>query len=146
MIATEVFNQQAFRFAFAWVLLAAALTLHVIDEALTGFLAVYNPTVRAMRKRVPFLPLPTFTFKVWVTGLCFGILIAFGLSILAFRGSRLALVLAYPVAILMFLNGSGHIVASLYQRRVMPGTYSSPLLVAASVYLFICAGALTHVT
>ena len=63
MIATEVFNQQAFRFAFACVLLSAALTLHVIDEALTGFLAVYNRTVRAMRKRVPLLPLPTLRSK-----------------------------------------------------------------------------------
>jgi Protein of unknown function with HXXEE motif len=145
MIATHLLNQQLLRFGLAWVLLSVALTLHVTDEALTDFLSVYNPTVQAIRKRVPFLPLPTFTFRVWVTGLCIGILVAFSLSILAFCGSRLALMLAYPVTILMFVNGSGHIVASLYQSRVMPGTYSSPLLVAASVYLFICARSLTHV-
>ena len=146
MIAKELLNQQAFQLGFAWLLLSVALMFHVTDEALTDFLSVYNPAVRAIRKCVPFLRLPTFTFRVWVTGLCLGILVAFGLSILAFRGSRLALVLAYPVAILMFVNGSGHIVASLYRRRIMPGTYSSPLLVAASVYLFVCAQTLTHVT
>ena len=120
--------------------------VHVTDETLTDFLSVYNPAVQAIRKRIPFVPLPILTLRVWLAGLCLGILVAFGLSFLAFRGSRLALVLAYPVAILMFANGLGHILASLYRRRVMPGTYSSPLLVAASVYLFLCAQALIHVT
>jgi hypothetical protein len=146
MIATELLNQQSFRFGFAWVLLSVALMLHVTDEALTDFLSVYNPTVQAIRKRVPFVPLPIFTFRVWLAGLCLGILVAVGLSILAFRGSRLALVLAYPVAILMFGNGIGHVAASLYRRRLMPGVYSSPLLIAASVYLFVCAQAVRHVT
>lgn len=132
-------------FGVAWIFLSLALTLHVIDEALTDFLSVYNPAVQAIRKRFPFLPLPIFTFRVWLAGLCLGILVAFGLSFLAFRGSRLAIVVAYPVAVLMFANGIGHIVASLYRRRAMPGVYSSPLLVAASAYLFCCAQAVRHV-
>ena len=33
----------------AWVLMWVALAVHVIDEALTGFLLVYNPTVLALR-------------------------------------------------------------------------------------------------
>ena len=132
-------------FGVAWIFLSLALTLHVIDEALTDFLSVYNPAVQAIRKRFPFLPLPIFTFRVWLAGLCLGILVAFGLSFLAFRGSRLAIVVAYPVAVLMFANGIGHIAASLYRRRAMPGVYSSPLLVAASAYLFCAAQAVRHV-
>jgi hypothetical protein len=145
MIATELLNPQSFRFGFAWVFLSVALILHVTDEALTDFLSVYNPTVRAIRKRVPFVPLPTFTFRVWLAGLCLGILVAVGLSILAFWGSRLALVVAYPAAILMFGNGIGHVAASFYRRRLLPGVYSSPLLIAASAYLFVCAQAARHV-
>jgi hypothetical protein len=132
-------------FGVAWIFLTLALTLHMIDEALTDFLSVYNPAVQAIRKRFPFLPLPIFTFRVWLAGLCLGILVAFGLSFLAFRGSRLAIVMAYPVAVLMFANGIGHIVASLYRCRAMPGVYSSPLLAAASAYLFCCAQAMRHV-
>jgi hypothetical protein len=145
-MVANLLNEQTFRFGFAWVLLSVALMLHVTDEAVTDFLSVYNPAVQAIRKRVPFVPLPTFTFRVWLAGLCLGILVAVGLSFLAFRGGRLALILAYPVAILMVVNGVGHIVLSLYRRRLMPGTYSSPILVAASVYLFICAHGLRHVT
>src|SRR5439155_13684259 len=45
------------RFGVAWVVLCVALSVHVADEALTDFLSVYNPAVRAIRSRFPFLPL-----------------------------------------------------------------------------------------
>jgi pilus assembly protein TadC len=144
IVIAELISQQTSRFGFAWLLLAVALSLHVTDEALTDFLSVYNPAVQAIRKRVPFIPLPIFTFRVWLTGLCIGIFVAFALSFLAFRGNNLAIGMAYPVAVLMFANGLGHIVASLYRRRMMPGVYSSPLLVAASAYLFCCAQVMRH--
>jgi len=53
----------------AWVALCVALAIHVADEALTDFLSVYNPAVGAIRARFPFLPLPTFTFRIWLGGL-----------------------------------------------------------------------------
>ena len=116
--------------------LSAAIVLHVTDEALTDFLSVYNPAVRAIRKRLPFLPLPTFTFCVWLTGLCIGILLLFCLSPLAYKGNRVLTLLAYPLSILMFANGLGHIGGSFYLGRSMPGVYSSPFLLFASAYLF----------
>jgi len=145
MIAVEPITQESFRFGVAWLLLSVALTLHVIDEALTDFLSVYNPAVQAIRKRVPFIPLPIFTFRVWLAGLCLGIVLAFCFSYMAFRGAHLAIVIAYPVAVLMFANGVGHLAASLYRRRFMPGVYSSPFLVVASAYLFYCAEGARHV-
>ena len=53
----------------AWILLCLALALHVFDEARTGFLDVYNPTVLAMRERLGWWPMPTFSFGVWLAGL-----------------------------------------------------------------------------
>jgi hypothetical protein len=144
IIIAELISRQTSRLGFAWLLLSVALSLHVTDEALTDFLSVYNPAVQAIRKRVPFIPLPIFTFRVWLAGLCLGIFVAFALSFLAFRGDQLAIVMAYPVAVLMFANGLGHIVASLYRRTMLPGVYSSPLLVAASAYLFCCVQAMRH--
>ena len=38
-------------FGGPWVALCCAFALHVLDEALTGFLDVYNPTVAALRQR-----------------------------------------------------------------------------------------------
>ena len=121
---------------WSWVALTASLALHVLDEAANDFLSVYNPAARAIRGRLPLLPLPTFTFRVWLAGLIAAVLLLGCLSPLAFRG-RLALrYLAFPYAVLMFANGSLHVLASIYARGLMPGVYSSPLLLASSVWLF----------
>ena len=53
----------------AWLALCFALALHVTDEALTGFLGVWNPTVAAVHARWPWFPMPTFTFGPWLGGL-----------------------------------------------------------------------------
>jgi hypothetical protein len=124
-------------FGPAWVALAVALAAHVTDEATHDFLAVYNPTVLAIRERIGFFPMPTFTFEVWITGLIAGVLLLLGLSPLAFRASRGLRKIAYPLAVLMFFNGAGHIAGSIYMRDWMPGVYSSPLLIAASVWLWL---------
>jgi hypothetical protein len=115
--------------------MAVVIALHVTDEAATDFLSVYNPAVYAIRARLPFLPLPTFTFRVWLTGLILGILLLLALSPLAFRGRRWTVWAAFPLAILMFGNGLGHLGGSVYLGRLMPGVYSAPLLLIASAWL-----------
>ena len=123
----------------AWVGLSLALAAHVADEAAHDFLSVYNPSVLAIRQRLPYLPLPTFTFPVWLTGLILAVLGLLALAPLAFRNNRWLVRLSYPYAALMFANGLGHIGYSLYNHTLMPGVWSSPLLLAASLWLLISA-------
>ena len=127
------------RFGAAWVAMAVTIALHVTDEAATGFLSVYNPAVRAIRARLPFLPLPTFTFGLWLAGLVVAILVLLALSPLAFRGKRWVRWAALPLAVLMFGNGLLHIAGSFYLGRLMPGVYSAPLLLVVSGRLFLFA-------
>lgn len=119
----------------AWLALCLALTVHVVDEALTDFLSVYNPAVQAIRKRIPYLPLPTFTFEVWLAGLCLAVVVLLALSPFAFRSARWIVLLSYPYGAIMFLNGLLHFAGSMYLGRAMPGVYSAPLLLGASAYL-----------
>ena len=56
------------RFGRAWVALTLALACHVVDEAATDFLSVYNPIVLDLRSRLGWFPMPTFTFGVWLAG------------------------------------------------------------------------------
>jgi hypothetical protein len=72
-------------FGAPWVALCAALAAHIIDEALTGFLAVYNPTVISVRQRWAWFPMPTFEYREWLTGLIAGCVILACLAPLAFR-------------------------------------------------------------
>ena len=123
------------RHAVAWVGLCLALAVHVVDEALTGFLSVYNPAVISIRERLPWALLPTFTFEVWLGGLIVAVIILSSLTALALRGARLMTPTSYAFGALMLGNGLLHIVGSLQLGRPMPGVYSAPLLLAASVYL-----------
>ena len=127
----------ASRFGVAWVALCVALAIHVSDEALTDFLSVYNPAVRAIRARFPFLPLPTFTFSVWLGGLIAVTAVLFALSPAAFHGALGLRPAAYLFGIVMAGNGLLHIAGSAYMRKLLPGTYSAPLILAAAIYLLL---------
>ena len=131
------------KLGLAWIALCLALTLHITDEALTGFLSVYNPTVVALRERVAWFPMPVFAFGEWLAGLIVANLLLLSLSVFAFRRSRWLRPIAYVFAVIMLMNGLGHTlgtifgrtVASIHFARPMPGFYSSPALLAASIYL-----------
>jgi len=125
------------RFGRAWLGLCLALGVHVLDEATTGFLAVYNPAVEAIRSRAHWLPLPTFSFRVWLGLLILAVACLVGLSVFAFRGARWLRPLAYAFATLMLFNAAGHAAGTIYLRRPMPGVYSSPLLLAGAIWLLL---------
>jgi hypothetical protein len=125
----------------AWAWLVAALALHVVDEATTGFLAVYNPTVRALRESLGWFPMPEFTFDVWLGGLAVLVLVLAALTPIVDRESGVVRGFVVAFAALMILNGLGHTlgtiagrtVASIQFERPMPGFWSSPLLIACGV-------------
>jgi hypothetical protein len=125
------------RHAVAWVVLCLALAMHVVDEALTNFVSVYNPAVISIRERFPWLPLPTFTFEVWLGGLIVAVIVLSSLTVLVLRGARLMTPLSYVFGALMLGNGLLHIAGSLHLGRPMPGLYSAPFLLGASVYLLL---------
>lgn len=129
------------RFGIAWVMFAIAVAVHVTDEATHNFLATYNSSVRAIRARLPLLPLPTFNFALWLALLVIGILLLLCLSPLAFRGNLWLCIVSRPLAVVVgMLNATLHIGSSLYFRRWMPGVYSSPLLLFVAIYLFASSG------
>lgn len=129
----------------AWLALCASLMLHVADEALTGFLSVYNPSVLAIRQTVPWFPMPVFGFGEWLGGLIAANIVLLALTPFAFRGARWLRPLAYVFAIVMLMNGLGHTLGTIFGRtfgevrfpRPMPGFYSSPGLLAASIYMLV---------
>lgn len=125
------------RWGLAWVFLTLAIALHVIDEALTGFLPLYNSIVDSLRESYSFVPLPTFSFRVWLSGLIVGILVLLGLSPLVFAGSAFLRPISYVLGVLMAANALGHIGASIYWATPAPGVLSSPILLLASLALLV---------
>jgi uncharacterized membrane protein len=134
------------RLGIAWVMLWTALALHVADEAFTGFLSVYNPTVLTLRARLGFWPMPTFEFREWLIGLVAAVVLLASLSPFAFRNARWIRPLLYFCAVVIGIaNAIGHTVATILGRTVStvrferpaPGFYSSPLLLAAAIYALV---------
>jgi hypothetical protein len=130
-------------FGRAWVFLCLAFCAHVADEALTGFLPIYNATVLAMRSEYKWFPMPTFEFREWLIGLIIANIVLLLLTPFAFQNEWRLRPLAYFHAGVHLLNGTGHTLATIFGRTVSsvhfprpaPGFYSSPLLFAASIYL-----------
>lgn len=132
------------RFGRAWLLFVLALGLHVTDEAVTGFLKVYNPTVLELHQRVPWLRPPVFGYGEWLTGLVVVVCCLLLLTPLAYEAPRVMKAFALPLGVIIgILNGCGHLTGTLLGHtfsdirfsRPMPGTYSSPLLIAAGLNL-----------
>jgi hypothetical protein len=138
-------SQTASGFGRPWFALTVAFALHVLDEATTGFLDVYNPTVTAMRARFAWFPMPTFEFREWLVGLIAGVILCFALTPIAAQGVRWLRPLAWFYALIMFFNGMGHTIFTVLGRTVpsvtfsrpAPGFYSSPFLFFGSVWLIV---------
>ncbi len=130
-------------FGGAWFALCVAFALHIVDEASTGFLSVYNPTVTILRERWSWFPMPAFQFRDWLVMLMVICGLLFCLTPVAARGMHGLRPLAWVFAVIMFLNGIGHTlfsilghtVAAVTFRRPAPGFYSSPFLLAAALWL-----------
>ena len=129
MISTE----QTRRWGQAWVFLALAIALHVADEAITGFLPLYNSIVGSLRETWSWIPLPTFSFRVWLAGLAAGVLVILGISPLIFAGKTYLRPVAFGLGVLMVANALVHIGASIYLRTLAPGVLSSPILLLAAL-------------
>jgi hypothetical protein len=137
--------EQSAGFARPWVALTIAFALHVLDEATTGFLKVYNPTVIAVRHHWRWFPMPTFEFRVWLVGLIIAVAFCFALTPLAARGVRWFRPLAWLYAVIQFSNAMGHTIGTILGHTVRsvtfprpaPGFYSSPLLFIGSIWLIV---------
>ena len=123
------------RNARAWLAMVMSVALHVTDEALTGFLPFYNAQVLALRTRLGFFPAPTFTFPIWITGLTLAVLIGLALTRVVARGGRMIRIVCGVFSLLMVGNACGHMLGSVYFGRLLPGFWSSPVLITTSLWM-----------
>ena len=113
-------------FGSAWLALCVAFALHILDEASTGFLAVYNPTVTILHQRWNWFPMPAFQFREWLAGLVLACGLLFCLTPVAARGMRGLRPVAWIFALIMFFNGLGHTLFSILGHTVAAVTFPRP--------------------
>ncbi len=122
--------------AVAWLFLVLVLGAHVTDEAMNDFLWFYNGAVEFFRDRFAYSPLPNLQFTEWLTALVFVVLVLLLLTAVAHsrgKGMRRA---ALFFSIFMIANGVGHLTISVFLGFMMPGAWTSPLLILGGSNLF----------
>jgi hypothetical protein len=127
----------------AWLLLCLSFATNILDEALNDFLGYYNATVLTLYGHFSWFPRIDLNFRQWLVGMILADALLLLLTPLAYRNSVYLRPQAYAFGVIMVLFGCGTVFASLFGRTVpsvhftgmAPGTYSSPLILAASVYL-----------
>lgn len=117
--------------------LTAAFAVHVADEVATNAVAFYNPLIRAVRERYPFIPIPIVAVDVWLAGLIAITVVLSMLSVLAFRGVRRLKYPAYGLGVAMLVNSTQHMVISSLAHQLTPGARSAPLLLIASAWVLL---------
>jgi hypothetical protein len=128
------------RFGVFWLFFGYSLALHVLDEAGHDFLSVYNPNALALRRVLPWLHLPLFTFQSFIGVLLLVLTLWLGMAPMAFRRPAWMRRMAIPVAALAGSgNGLVHIGSSFYFGRMMPGVYTAPLILLAGIMLLRAA-------
>lgn len=129
--------------AFAWLVLSVHIGAHVAEEALTGFLDVWNPVLASLRQRYG-LPLPDVTYGEWLTILIIAVVGLIGVTPLVARGLHGLVPASYALAVLMIANGANHLLSPLYLGRFLPGQFTSPFLILASIWLIVRTWQVSH--
>lgn len=115
----------------AWLLLCGAVALHVVDEAVNDFLSFYNPLVES----ISWLPMPLFTFEVWIAGLILAIVVGLAATSSVTNRVRTMRWVGIVVSVIMILNGLAHVAFSVVRGELLPGALSSPVLVAVASWV-----------
>ncbi len=122
--------------AKAWLVLVGVVSIHVFDEAVTGFLPFYNALVTSLKDQWTWFPMPVFpSFEIWLGGLILGLLLGlFLLPAVAGGGRGIRIFVAFA-GLVMISNALGHLLGSVYFGRPIPGFWSSFLLLPASCWV-----------
>lgn len=122
----------------AWLLLCSVLVIHVAEEASTGFLNVFSPLI--LKTGAFFgLSIVMSRYVIWLSVIATLVAVLFALTPLVYRGKRWLVKGSYILAVLMIGNASLHLSSPLLLGYFLLGEFTSPLLIAASIWLVIRA-------
>ncbi len=125
------------RWTIAWFVLCVVLALHIAEEAASGDYRAYGQSLDLLRQFFPQLPIPQFSFTVWLVDIAGAIIVLFLLTGLVHNNLQIMRAASYALAVFTTANAMLHILLSLASDQVLAGTLTSPPLLAASLFLFL---------
>jgi hypothetical protein len=125
------------RWAMAWLILSLVLGLHVAEEAASGRFAIYDDLLDWIGFFLPFVEMPAFRYNMWLINLTGAVVVLIGLTWLVVTRQGPMRLASYVLAIFASANALLHIFLSVAAGELLPGTLTSPLVLAASLFLLI---------
>ena len=125
------------RWTVAWFVLCVLLALHIAEEAASGDYRAYGQSLALLRELFPQLPIPQFRFTVWLVDIAGAIIVLFLLTGLVHKNYQIMRSASFALATFTTANAMLHILLSLASDQVLAGTLTSPLLLVASLFLFL---------
>jgi hypothetical protein len=125
------------RWSVAWLTLSLMLGLHVVDEAANGTFALYRDFADWIEVFFPFVEFPAFRYYVWLINLSGAVLVLVALTWLVAKRRGPMRLASYALAAFAAANATLHVAMSLAAAQILPGTLSSPLVLAAALFLLV---------
>lgn len=125
------------RWAVAWLILSLVLGVHVAEEAIDGAFALYNDMADWIGVLFPFVQLPAFRYNIWVINLGGTVLALVALTWFVAKRQGPMRLASYVLSVFAVGNAVLHILMSLAVERILPGTLSAPLVLAAALLLLV---------
>lgn len=119
-----------------WLVLCLTLAVHVLDEAVGGFILQVNGLLSGIARDREILGVPQFTSVGWLAALAVVVLLLLVFTGPVSRSAPLTRLLPHAVASVLLVNGLGHMALTLWVGQVVAGTLSSPLLLLVSTWAF----------
>lgn len=119
------------RWTIAWLLLCLVLALHIYEEATRGSYLAYD----LVRRLFPWLP--PFHFEIWLLNVGGAVVVLVGLTWFVHKRLPIMRLASYALAIFATGNAMLHLLLSLAWNQALIGMFTSPLLLAASLFLFV---------
>jgi hypothetical protein len=125
------------RWTVAWFVLSVTLALHIAEEASSGSYLVFGETLDLLRQIFPQLAIPPFQFTVWLIDIVGAILLLLSLTWLVQKRYAIMRPASFALATFATANAMVHILFSLASDRILAGTFTSPPLLVASLFLLL---------
>lgn len=134
------------RWTVAWFLACIVFALHILDEGLNGSFGFYSDLEQLLTNLFPSLSITPFNFQVWLVNMTGTVIALFLLTPLVHAGHRLMVPASFAFAAFLTANSSFHLMMTLGRGEAVTGAITSPLMLAAGVFLFLATGRPASVT
>ncbi|MEQ1754182.1 MAG: hypothetical protein ABL973_08605 [Micropepsaceae bacterium] len=125
------------RWTISWLLSCVAFAIHILDESMRGSFGFYSDVERMMTNVMPSMHMTPFNFDVWLINMTGTLAVLFLLTPLVRSRNPLMIPASFVFAAFLTGNAALHLVMAVSQQRLVTGSETAPLMLAAGLFLFL---------